>query len=150
MDQYGFQDQHHNLWGLVWNENAEPLVQKVWISRWWQYSIKTTCEAFLNAEACATAQVTHPWSWAWWLSLVRCRKQGSWIMWPLRSLKSLSTIGPRSRVQSRSNKPPEIMVVGRGHQEERRKEDENSPIHPAVMWGSGWRMIPWAQGKPAE
>lgn len=54
-------------------------------------------------------------------------------MWPLRSVKNLSTIGPRSRAQSQSNKPPEIMVVGRGHQEERRKEDENSPIHPAVM-----------------
>lgn len=45
-------------------------------------------------------------------------------MWPLRSLKNLPNDGRRSNAQSQHNKPPEIMVVGKGHCEERRKAEE--------------------------
>ena len=87
-----------------------------------------------------------PWSQPWWLSLARCRKQGGWTMWPLRSLKHGANDWPRSNAYSWSHQPHEVTEVGRGHHEERRKGDRKqmkmSPIHPAGMWrpalGEGW------------
>lgn len=98
-----------------------------------------------------------PWSQPWWLSLARCRKQGGWTMWPLRSLKHGANDWPRSNAYSWSHQPHEVTEVGRGHgggkrsswgEEERRlKANENEPNSPCrhVKACSGWRIISWAQ-----